>query len=236
MKNKFRIVVMLLLAGLCTLAAQGPDWWQKYQAVQPVPGGSEDDFTAANVGQLKNLAAQGYYALAYTMPEGSQLEELRAMIRAFKTGTQDDFVAINVGQAKAVAKPFYTVLMAAGLVAELPWDDDPAAVSTQENFALLNVGQLKHLFAFSVPEGTASVLRFGADSDGDGLPDEWEWRFLGTLAWDGASDPDQDRRNNLREWMEQSDPDFSNSLTTVTSLQVLSLLERGGNTVLPPSH
>ncbi len=38
-----------------------------------------------------------------------------------------------------------------------------------------------------------------ADTDGDGLPDWWEYRYLGTLAWNGSDNPDGDAFINSDE-------------------------------------
>ncbi len=44
------------------------------------------------------------------------------------------------------------------------------------------------------------------DTDGDGLPDEWETYFLGDLTQDGTDDSDKDGVSNLREYQENLNP------------------------------
>ncbi len=44
------------------------------------------------------------------------------------------------------------------------------------------------------------------DYDGDGLPDQWEFRRMGTLAYGSDDDPDDDELSNLRECQINSDP------------------------------
>jgi len=47
---------------------------------------------------------------------------------------------------------------------------------------------------------------FYEDTDNDGLPDAWELRYFGTLAYGAADDPDGDGFSNLTEWQAGSDP------------------------------
>jgi hypothetical protein len=59
------------------------------------------------------------------------------------------------------------------------------------------------------------------DSDGNGLPDEWEVRFFGGKGLDPGADPDGDGLTNLQEFQGGSDPmDFFNGeipvLTTIS--------------------
>ena len=43
------------------------------------------------------------------------------------------------------------------------------------------------------------------DTDHDGLPDDWELYFLGSLEYDGNDDPDEDGLTNMEEYMLSSD-------------------------------
>ncbi len=49
------------------------------------------------------------------------------------------------------------------------------------------------------------------DSDGDSLPDGWEWKWFGTLDYSAGDDPDGDNLNNLREYQLGLDPTRDNS-------------------------
>ncbi len=53
-------------------------------------------------------------------------------------------------------------------------------------------------FGFARPEGLSS--------DGDALPDEWEWRALGTLGRDGTGDLDGDGLSDAEEFAAGTDP------------------------------
>ncbi|MCO5052762.1 MAG: hypothetical protein M9920_10700 [Verrucomicrobiae bacterium] len=50
------------------------------------------------------------------------------------------------------------------------------------------------------------TANFAVDSDGDGLPDEWEFQFFGNLSQSGGADPDQDGKDNLTELLMGTNP------------------------------
>jgi uncharacterized protein (DUF2141 family) len=50
-------------------------------------------------------------------------------------------------------------------------------------------------------DGLRIILR-DRDTDSDNLPDAWEWKMLGTLAWGAMDDPDGDLASNLIEYQE----------------------------------
>ena len=53
----------------------------------------------------------------------------------------------------------------------------------------------------------------GADTDGDGLPDAWEYIHFGNLDQDGTGDPDGDGEDNLSEYKSNTVPTNVNSVT-----------------------
>jgi len=63
----------------------------------------------------------------------------------------------------------------------------------------------------------------GPDSDGDGMDDDWEMAYFGTLARDGSGDFDGDGLTDLQEFRAGTDP-----ANDVSILRVLTLTSLGG--------
>ena len=53
---------------------------------------------------------------------------------------------------------------------------------------------------------TPYAVDTATDSDGDRLPDAWEMKYFGTLAYRPLDDPDHDGMNNLAEYLAGTDP------------------------------
>ena len=53
---------------------------------------------------------------------------------------------------------------------------------------------------------TVTLTGAGTDSDADGLPDWWEYKYFGNLSQTGAGDPDADGYTNLQEYQNGTDP------------------------------
>jgi hypothetical protein len=74
------------------------------------------------------------------------------------------------------------------------------------------------------------VLRLGGvDSDGDGMDDDWEMAYFGTLSRDGTGDFDGDGQTDLQEFLAGTDPTNSGSVLRVLTL---NLLGGGGTKVI----
>jgi Immunoglobulin domain/Divergent InlB B-repeat domain/Immunoglobulin I-set domain len=68
------------------------------------------------------------------------------------------------------------------------------------------------------------------DTDNDGLPDLWEYRYFGDLHYDGTDDPDGDGVNNHDEYLDGTDP------TDPTSVfPRLMVAESGGTVAISPA-
>src|SRR6185369_15158277 len=73
------------------------------------------------------------------------------------------------------------------------------------------------------------VLRLGgADSDGDGLDDDWEMTYFGDISRDGSGDFDHDGQSDRDEFLAGTNPTSDASLLRVLTLTSLN----GGNTTI----
>lgn len=195
-----------LLASACFFALQiglahadYPLWWVARDVVD-ANAVSANDFAATNQGQLKFLASQAYMEFYEKLPD-CDLASISNLVAGFSLS--NNFSAVNMGQLKFVAKPFYDVLWSNSLTNAWPFgmDSGPypwSAVSGADDYALANLGQLKYIFSFD-------LNKVVIDSDGDGMPDEWEVQYLlnpfSAVGVDGPlGDPDHDQVVNLWEY------------------------------------
>ena len=71
----------------------------------------------------------------------------------------------------------------------------------------------------------ANAIDPGADTDGDGLTDAWEYIHFGNLDMDGTGDPDGDGEDNLSEFRSNTIPTDINSVTrTARALNIATRL------------
>lgn len=148
------------MAAVCLLAhlgstsfAQAPAWWTRQAVINPQK--TADDFAAANIGQLKNLAAKAAQEMNSVLPGGAG-GSINSLVMGWTSNTAqaDDYAAVTLGQAKAVAVRFYDRLQALGVSASPPWTSGSHA---PDDRAALNLGQLKFLFAFQIPDQMRSL-------------------------------------------------------------------------------
>jgi len=187
-----------------------PAWWFQREVVRRFDGTNAfpswqngdyptpDDYAAANIGQLKQMASTAATELNANLPGGAG-SAINGLINQWNQppppgGARDDFGVLNVGQLKSVAKLFYDRLIAVHCLDSYPWTGANA-----DDYAAANVGQLKNLFSFDV----------ALDTNGDGLPDWWELYSYGTLDLN-LSDPDGllDNRSILEAFQAGLVPDF----------------------------
>ncbi len=142
---------VLAVAALLVLSAfalgGAPAWWAARGVTDPAR--AANDFAPVNQGQLKKIATEAINALDAGLPggAGTVLLALRANL-AQRNPAVNDYAPVNLGQIKATAKPIYDRLILGGLATGYPWAN-PA--NPADDFALANIGQLKALFAFSLP-------------------------------------------------------------------------------------
>jgi hypothetical protein len=121
-----------------------PDWWSDF-GVLSTNAPATNDYAAANAGQLKHMATQARDAMASSIglnsPAGA---EINNMVNSFSNAT--NYAAVNIGQAKHVTKPFYDRLGETGRGYQYPWE----GASTTNDYAIINIGQLKNLFNFDL--------------------------------------------------------------------------------------
>ena len=172
-----------MLGGL----AADPAWWSDRNVTT---GDADNDYAAANAGQLKWFATNAFDELDENLPGGAGAA-VEALVEGFTAS--NNYAIVNLGQLKYVAQPFYDRLIAEGYTTQYPWT---TAVTDDVNYAVANIGQMKSVFNFDLL----------ADSDEDGLPDWWEQHHFGNLDQDGSGDYDGDGLSNAAEWANETDP------------------------------
>ena len=128
----FRIGLGLSLALLASHSAQAlspvptnkpsafPDWWFERDLILRLNPANQtpdysvagtyltaDDFAAANIGQLKNIATKAADELKARIPSGEGAAIHSLVTLWLSPTTPDDFASVNQGQLKAVASLYY---------------------------------------------------------------------------------------------------------------------------------
>ena len=154
-------------------AAEGtprPAWWTELGVLDP--SAEPNDFALAVQGQVKWIASRAAHGLgeAGALAGGSG-PACSALAAAFTPS--NNALPVTLGQLKATAAPFWARLAElAPSSAPPPW----AGEAAPQDFALVNVGQVKAAFSFELPPPQVDS---DVDTDGDGLTDVRE-RELGT--------------------------------------------------------
>lgn len=216
------ILLMLVIAAL----AAPPLWWSAGDPPVIDANATENNSGPANIGQAMHMAKSALDALEDVLPSvATQIEQDLTLPQPNPAGgtfpaildftvpdpKDDDWILeqkspLLIGQLKAIADPFYNRLQAVApvwLEAErtsnntnhlnsiFPWT---AEVTDDENKAVANIGQLKAVFCLRFE---TLVTTGSTDSDGDGIPDDWESNYglnpndpadaAGDLIGDGVS-------------------------------------------------
>ncbi|MCX6937524.1 MAG: thrombospondin type 3 repeat-containing protein [Verrucomicrobia bacterium] len=185
-----------------------PTWWTTRKVIT---SDAADDFAAANIGQLKFVAANAARELDWSLLSvGGVSDEIINLVDSWDASptdevVRDDYAVINQGQLKSVAELFYRRLRQAGYIgvplaqgATRPWtttaDDD-------DDYAVANLGQLKYIFSFDPNPGIM------VDIDQDGIDDRWEKLYYKSSAVvSGGEDTDQDGYTTLEEFLLKTSP------------------------------
>jgi hypothetical protein len=187
-------------------ANQSPTWPNDYP-----PG---DDYSAINLGQLKQMAAAAYDEFQ-SLPGGSGADLDKAIKSWFQldssgnfvmqngsrvplvTSSTDDFAVATIGQVKSIAQIFYERLTAVGDSSGggYPWS---TSTVLPDDFTIANLGQLKSLLSFDPNYSTI----------GDGIPDWWKEEY-GLSIYDpsvASADYDGEGISNLQKYQQGIDP------------------------------
>jgi uncharacterized repeat protein (TIGR02543 family) len=102
-----------------------------------------------------------------------------------------------------------------------PWIANGSNVTVTATAApgFIFTGWLGDSIAVSSTNLTLAMVRpitltanFAADSDSDGLADDWELQYFGNLSQSGAGDPDADTVSNLNEFLLGTNPNHAEAL------------------------
>jgi len=149
---------LLLLSNYCMAEPDYPSWWITRGMVDT--NATPNDYAGVNLGQLKWFATNAYDELEANLTGGADTN-ITSMVEGFSTS--NNHVSVNLGQLKYVAQPYWNRLIEENQTNSYPWTTNTL---DDADFAVANIGQLKHVFSFSIDADP--------DSDGDGLLDSVE--------------------------------------------------------------
>jgi sulfatase modifying factor 1 len=121
---------------VCRYPTNFPIWWYTRDVLDymAIP----NDYAAANQGQVKWIATQAYNAM--TTHYGQVSEGISNVVNSFSAS--NNYQAVNLGQLKWLAEPYYLLLSNS-----VPWTG-----TNVNDFAPANIGQVKNIFNFAIPE------------------------------------------------------------------------------------
>lgn len=146
----------------------GPAWWTGLGVLDPAA--EPNDFAMAVQGQVKWMADRAVRGLddASALADGAG-PSCSALVASFSPS--NNALPVTLGQLKTAASPFWARLAELGSAVQPPW----TGAGASQDFALVNVGQVKSAFSFEMP----TSFDPDGDDDGDGLTNGRE-RELGT--------------------------------------------------------
>lgn len=229
--KKYLLTLCLLLTGLlphvrAQLPTYYPQWWSDFNIIDLEEDHEENQGTA-NQGQAKYITLQAIeYLNEILEPVGGAGFVLTDLLNS-NPATHNE--PLNIGQLKNLSAPFFLRFQEVGFTPASPgWpatlilnegagDNSPLypwlVDVTPDNYKNANIGQLKHLFSWSL---NLWVL---LDDDGDGMLDFWEKLIIDAGLTDQDSDGDvdiwdvlttddfdMDGLSNLDEFLNGTDP------------------------------
>jgi hypothetical protein len=139
------------------------------------------------------------------------LSSLSLINWTWRTEYQLSVAASGEGQVTTSAGPWVEAGVAVTVTAQpnpghifLGWSGASASTVATQVFAMAGPRSL--------------TAHFAADADADGLADNWELQYFGSLAQDGAGNPDGDDASNLAEFQRGTNPNFAEPLVVSDGL------------------
>lgn len=188
-------VFLFLLSALriptAAFASDYPAWWLA-RGVINTNVSQTNDYAAANQGMVKWFTTKACAELEANIPGGTGTS-LWYLVSNFSA--TNNYRAVNAGQLKYVGRLIYDRLIDVGFTNSYPWTTN--TVADDADYAVVNIGQVKHLFSFDL----------SGDADSDGMADLWETKWFGSTTSQNATDDyDEDGFTNLQEYQHGTDP------------------------------
>ena len=125
--------------------SSAPGWWLSKGVIEA--GAIENDYAAANAGQLKWISWCAYEAMTeHESWDPAGTEEIAVSNMVYGFAETDNYPVVNQGQVKWVAEPFYDWMLHVGIAGGYPWTE--GTIADDVDFAPSNIGQLKEVFSF----------------------------------------------------------------------------------------
>lgn len=231
----YGLIVSSILA--TALYATSPTWW-KERGVMPSDYDEksltaiEENYEAAKVGQLMNMATKAAEELNANLKDGAG-DEINNLISSFKEfdveNPDKNYQALTTNDLKYVASLFYKRL------SELPktyvsMPEEPAFSLEESNSDKVTNNSEISQSTLSLPARTSTnkstteetIANVGQlknsfawsltsvandDNDADGLPDSWEMKYFGNLTTaNGTSCYNGDGVSDLQKYQQGKDP------------------------------
>lgn len=207
-----------LMLSQAAYAPPYPAWWTTRGVINPTA--NPDDHAAINQGQLKNFARAACEEMEDILPggAGTGVSMIVASWDSPGSGT-DDFRPVNQGQVKNLLAVFFARLeevrsqvAPSWAPVTSPWEQ---GAPEADAYALTNIGQVKHAFAWL--EGDHALRSLAGLSGAD--PVQAGFRF--GLSW--MADTDGDGVSDVEELVAGTDPTIQGDAGTLTNEQSLRI-------------